>query len=916
VREFSSYPTALDDVPRLLERYFDVVIVDLDSDQEFALGLVASICAESTATVMVYSEKADRELMERAMRIGAREYLVLPFDQSVMDKALNRARIGLHSRTRLRDKAPGDLQVFFGAKGGTGVTTIACNLAIALAQEPDHSTLLIDLAIPLGDAALNLGIAAEYSTDHALRDPEHLDARHLLALVTRHRSGVFVLAAPSRVPEVEASKPAVDRLVNVARQQFDHVIVDVGSRIDLTATDLFQRASTIYLVTQAGISELRNSNRLISQFFSDGGPNLEIVLNRFAPHLHAGVNEEVITKALGRPVRWKIPDDQDAARQMQSTTPAVSSADSPISRLILQMASSIAGHPVPQEPIFAEEVPATERLAAPGFEASLPAVQALNQIAPIPVSSPAASAPAITWPAPDPITHGTPLSAVQLNATVSAPGTLIYTPGPGYILPAGTHTLWVTFNPEHATGDAPLQAAVSIAVTKAAPVITWPSPADLPWGHTLDASQLNATASVPGEFAYEPAAGEVLEVGTHSLSVAFTPTDVANYEAAQASALIAVFKQTPVLEWRQIEPIVYGQALSGPELCATASVAGEIAYHPAAGEILSAGSHTLTATFHPADDAHYSSVQATATISVAKATPVLAWPEPAPLQYGELLGDAQLNASTPVHGAFAYNLSAGALLAAGEHRLSAIFTPSDGENYETAQAALGLTVLPSTPAVSWPSPEPILQGEALSGAQLNAASPVLGTFSYSPSIGEVLTPGRHALEVTFTPADNVNYSAVHATVTIDVVESSPTTIEWSSPSPVSYGTPLGDTQLNATASAPGKFIYTPAAGHVLPPGKYTLSAAFIPADRWHHTPAQATVELVVEAPAGQSLPHAEAEETPVSADGAQCDAAPEASLELESTMSDPPQYPHRETRSYRGAIYEKGEDGQWHLQQK
>ena len=236
VREFSSYPSALDNVPRLLERYFDVIVIDLDSDQECALQLVESIRAEDAAAVMVYSERSDRDLEARCMRSGAREFLMLPFDQSTMAKALQRARTTLQPAARPAKKSKGDLLVLFGAKGGAGVTTIACNLAIALAQEPDQSSLLIDLAVPLGDAALNLGIAAEYSTDNALRDPERLDASFLQKLLSKHRSGISVLAAPSKVPEVEASKVAIDKLMSVARQQFDHVIVDVGSRIDLMAT--------------------------------------------------------------------------------------------------------------------------------------------------------------------------------------------------------------------------------------------------------------------------------------------------------------------------------------------------------------------------------------------------------------------------------------------------------------------------------------------------------------------------------------------------------------------------------------------------------------------------------------------------------------------------------------------------------
>ena len=123
----------------------------------------------------------------------------------------------------------------------------------------------------------------------------------------------------------------------MARQEFDNVVVDVGSRLDLTGTALFKDASPIYLVTQAGIPELRNSNRLITQFFTGGGPKLEIVINRYEPR-SLGVSEEHITKALTRPAQWKIPNDYAAVRKMQNTATPLALADSPISRLIRQMA--------------------------------------------------------------------------------------------------------------------------------------------------------------------------------------------------------------------------------------------------------------------------------------------------------------------------------------------------------------------------------------------------------------------------------------------------------------------------------------------------------------------------------------------------------------------------------------------------
>ena len=341
VREYLAYPANLDEVPRLIEQRNDVIIIDLDSNPEFALELVESICANSSATVMVYSSKPDPDLLVRCMRAGAREFLTPPFEHNKMAEALVRAA-ARRSVTRLPRKTGGRLLVFLGAKGGAGVTTLACNFAVSLAQESGQSTLLIDLDLPLGDAALNLGIVTEYSTVNALQEAGRLDASFLHKLLTKHSSGVSVLAAPGKFPLFHATNEAIDKLMSVARQEFDNVVVDVGARLDLTDTALFKDAFAIYLVTQAGIPELRNSNRLISQFFTVGSPKLEIVVNRYEPRA-LGVTDETITKALTRPPTWKIPNDYAAVRQMQNTATPLALGDSPIARLIKQMATSICG---------------------------------------------------------------------------------------------------------------------------------------------------------------------------------------------------------------------------------------------------------------------------------------------------------------------------------------------------------------------------------------------------------------------------------------------------------------------------------------------------------------------------------------------------------------------------------------------
>jgi pilus assembly protein CpaE len=341
-KEYAHYPE-LDEVPHLLEQKHDVVIVDLDSNPEYALDLVESVCCHGAATVMVYSTRADSALMIRCMRAGAREYLTFPFAPGIMAEALVRASVR-RPAAKPAKKVGAKLFVFFGAKGGSGVTTLASNFAVLLARESGQKTLLIDLDLPLGDAALTLGITAQYSTVDALQNAGRLDSNFLSKLLRSYSPGLSVLGAPGKFIKMETSKDAIDRLVSVARQEFDYVVVDSGSRLDLVSTTLFEEAAILYLITQVSVPELRNSNRLISEFFAREGSKVEVVLNRYAPTL-LGVDEEQITKALTRPARWKIPDDRATAVRTQSTATPLALDDSPISRVIRQMARAAGGLP-------------------------------------------------------------------------------------------------------------------------------------------------------------------------------------------------------------------------------------------------------------------------------------------------------------------------------------------------------------------------------------------------------------------------------------------------------------------------------------------------------------------------------------------------------------------------------------------
>jgi pilus assembly protein CpaE len=342
LREITAYP-GVDDIPQLLKENFDVVIVDLDADPERALDLIENICSDASVTVMVYSYQTDSEMLVRSMRAGAREFLTQPISQSAIAEALVRASVR-RPVGRAPRKALGKVLVFVGAKGGSGVTTVAGNFSVALAQESGQSVMLIDLNFPLGDVALDLGILAQYSTANALQNFSRLDANFLSSLLVKHGSGLSVLAGPDRYTPFDVSSEGIEKLLAISRQDFDYVVIDAGSKPDSAMRALFEGASTIYLVTQISIPELRNSNRLISEFLRSNTSRLEIILNRF-PGRSMEIDEENITKALTAKARWKIPGDYPTARKAQNTATPLAMDDSPISRVVKQMARVACGLP-------------------------------------------------------------------------------------------------------------------------------------------------------------------------------------------------------------------------------------------------------------------------------------------------------------------------------------------------------------------------------------------------------------------------------------------------------------------------------------------------------------------------------------------------------------------------------------------
>jgi len=116
----------------------------------------------------------------------------------------------------------------------------------------------------------------------------------------------------------------------------------VGSRIDLLNTSLYDKSAIVYLITQVGISEMLNANRMVSKFFFTRDHSLQIVLNRYKPS-DLLFDERKITEALTRPAQWKVPDDYAAARRTRETATPMVLGDSGIARAIREMAKTATG---------------------------------------------------------------------------------------------------------------------------------------------------------------------------------------------------------------------------------------------------------------------------------------------------------------------------------------------------------------------------------------------------------------------------------------------------------------------------------------------------------------------------------------------------------------------------------------------
>ncbi len=367
------------------------------------------------------------------------------------------------------------------------------------------------------------------------------------------------------------------------------------------------------------------------------------------------------------------------------------------------------------------------------------------------------------------LTGFSPLGGTWSGTGVDADGR--FTP---MLAGVGTFTLAYTVDRNGCMGSD----SVTVTVMPARPAIAGFSPLSGYVGTLVSLTGTNFTGAAAVQFGGVNATAftvvaDTLITATVPDGAATGPVSVVTPSGAIASAddFTVRVRTTPVIAWATPLPVTFGTALSGDQLNATADVAGTFAYAPAAGTVLDAGEHPLTVTFTPDNQTDYTTVSRSVTLTVEKATPVVTWPNPAPVAEGTVLSGSQLNAAADVAGAFAYTPAAGTVLTAGRRTLTAEFTPADARNYRAVPGTTVQLVVNGAPVLAAIGNRTVNAGDTLRFTATATDADGLGqTLSYAlagDAYGATLDAATGAFGWTTTTAQGGNNYQFTVRVTDD-----------------------------------------------------------------------------------------------------------------------------------------------------
>jgi pilus assembly protein CpaE len=325
----------------------EIGVIGIDSDPTKALQLIHNLReASPECSILVVSGSTDGQLILKAMRAGAKEFLTQPVGIEELVLALE--RIGSHRGGGARGRSRTcKMLAVAGAAGGVGSTSLAVNLGCVLASHESNTVALIDLDLSLGDADVFLDTIPDYTIVDVVQNISRLDFQLLKRSMTKHSSGLYLLPRPVQLQDISLVTPDdLQRVFGLLKATFSHVIIDLSkayNRIDMTA---LQAANEVLLVTQLDLPCLRNVVRLMMSFDAVEGlkDKVKIIANRIGLE-NGHISLKKATETIGRDMFWRLPNDYRVMVEMRNNgVPLVVQAPrAAITQAIAMLAEELSG---------------------------------------------------------------------------------------------------------------------------------------------------------------------------------------------------------------------------------------------------------------------------------------------------------------------------------------------------------------------------------------------------------------------------------------------------------------------------------------------------------------------------------------------------------------------------------------------
>lgn len=299
----------------------DMLVYELTGQDERELIELEGLVNEHKGRLSVYvtSKDGDVDIVRRLMRAGVKDALPQPIQSQELLQAITNEIALKRERIRSSQGERGGVTAFVNAKGGCGATTLAVNVAHMLAKEYKAKVALIDLDIQFGAAALMLDLEVHSTVMDALLQPERIDPVFLEALMTKHESGLDVLAAPADMSSMTGiAADSVKRLLDAAVENYDYVILDVPRVITPWSLEALHYAEPVMVVGQNSLLSIRDAKILLDRMPHEGISldKVELVNNR-AMAKGGSVSIEKLKETLGKKLIHRVRNDFKTAAQAQ-----------------------------------------------------------------------------------------------------------------------------------------------------------------------------------------------------------------------------------------------------------------------------------------------------------------------------------------------------------------------------------------------------------------------------------------------------------------------------------------------------------------------------------------------------------------------------------------------------------------------